>query len=272
MTSYRDGLEDVTVDNFTGDLFDTQSYSKENFMQRESVAAGDAVYKMINSERWQVVVPVEEGLAFDLAEEENIEVRFWKDNTTAWAKASTLQRDGAWYLVLEFQNSMIRFATERYLKLELLLTDTSGLKIPNSAITSKEFLMIPKNYITKGGDSNAYGILKESRTEDGRTVVEFTQVTLFYETEDFYYIDGEGIHPGDTVLLPDSNDRYVLKEIASLDGVYNINKGFAVFKRIEKLFENEEYTIVESGTSYGISMYDHIALDSSAVEENDIIH
>ena len=64
----------------------------------------------------------------------------------------------------------------------------------------------------------------------------------------------------------------VLKEIASLDGVYNINKGFAVFKRIEKLFENEEYTIVESGTSYGISMYDHIALDSSAVEENDIIH
>ena len=102
--------------------------------------------------------------------------------------------------------------------------------------------------------------------------MEFTPVTLFYETEDAYYIDGEGVSVGDTALLPDSNERFLLKELASLEGVYNVNKGYAVFKRIEKLFENEEYTIINTGTSYGISMYDHIALDSSSVEENDIIH
>lgn len=268
----RDGLEEVTADTFTAEMFDTQSYRRENFMERETVSPDDAVYKLITSEFWQVVIPITEGLAADLAEEENIKVRFWKDNTTVWAASRTLLKDGAWYLILDFKNSMIRFATERYVKLELLLTDTSGLKIPNTAITSKDFLVIPKNYITKGGDSGEDGILKEYLDEKGNAKVEFTPVTLFYETEDAYYIDGEGVSVGDTALLPDSNERFLLKELASLEGVYNVNKGYAVFKRIEKLFENEEYTIINTGTSYGISMYDHIALDSSSVEENDIIH
>ena len=50
-----------------------------------------------------------------------------------------------------------------------------------------------------------------------------------------------------------------------------INKGYAVFKQINKLSENDNYTIVESKTSFGISLYDHIALDGSAVKENQTI-
>ena len=34
---------------------------------------------------------------------------------------------------------------------------------------------------------------------------------------------------------------------------------------------NDNYTIVESQTSFGISLYDHIALDGSAVKENQTI-
>ena len=45
-----------------------------------------------------------------------------------------------------------------------------------------------------------------------------------------------------------------------------------MFRRIEKLFENEEYTIIKSGTSYGVALYDHIALEAVAVAENEIIH
>ena len=60
-------------------------------------------------------------------------------------------------------------------------------------------------------------------------------------------------------------------ETASLQGVYNINRGYAVFRKVEILFQNQEYTIVNTGTNYGISLYDHIALDSSAIKENEII-
>ena len=61
-------------------------------------------------------------------------------------------------------------------------------------------------------------------------------------------------------------------ETAKLQGVYNINKGYAVFKQISILYQNEEYSIVETGTSYGLSLYDHIALDGSKVNENDLIN
>ncbi len=269
---YTDGLESVTADTFTADMFDAASYKKENFLKREKIAAGDPAYKIINSEIWNVVIPLKEDLAKELREEENIQVEFKKDNTRVWAVAKIVERDGQPYLVLEFKNSMVRFANDRFVELELLLADTSGLKIPNTAITQKDFITVPKEYITKGGDSNKDGLLIERKTEDGKTLTpSFYQATLFYETEDSYYISSDEIRLGDVAIKPDSNERYVLKNTEVLPGVYSINRGYAVFRRIEKKFENEEYTIIKSGTSYGISMYDHIALDSRSIKENEII-
>ena len=38
-----------------------------------------------------------------------------------------------------------------------------------------------------------------------------------------------------------------------------------VFKQIKVLTSNDDYTIVEAKTPYGISLYDHIALDLSLI-------
>ena len=77
---------------------------------------------------------------------------------------------------------------------------------------------------------------------------------------------------GDVINKPDSGETMTLEATASLQGVYNINKGYAVFRKVEILFQNEEYTIVNTGTSYGLSLYDYIALDASAIKENQIVH
>ena len=53
---------------------------------------------------------------------------------------------------------------------------------------------------------------------------------------------------------------------ASLQGVYNINRGYAVFKQIEILEENGEFYTIKENTSYGLNVYDHIVLDASAVD------
>ena len=37
------------------------------------------------------------------------------------------------------------------------------------------------------------------------------------------------------------------------------------------MYENEDYAIVEQKTAYGISLYDHIALDGSKLTENQLI-
>ena len=59
---------------------------------------------------------------------------------------------------MTFGHSMIRYATERYLDIELILEDESGLKIPKTAVTEKEFYIVPQDYITSGGGSNNTGV------------------------------------------------------------------------------------------------------------------
>ena len=59
---------------------------------------------------------------------------------------------------------------------------------------------------------------------------------------------------------------------AALSGVYNVNKGYAIFKQIDILYQNAEYTIVRTGTKYGISLYDHIALNGSDVTEGELVN
>lgn len=266
-----DGLEETTVDTFTEDSFDQSKHVKNNLQAKDKVNAGEAVYKLITGETWDLVLPIDESLAVDLAEESNIKVEFQKDGSTAWGSSKVINRDGSYYLDLSFQNSMIRFASDRYLEVKLLVSDTSGLKIPNTALTEKSFFVVPKDYVTKGGDSDGNGVLRQSTSKDGKTTMEFTDVTVFQETEDSYYIDGSDLEKGDIINKPDSGETMILEQTASLQGVYNINRGYAIFRKVEILFQNEEYTIVNTGTSYGLSLYDHIALDASAIKENQIV-
>lgn len=266
-----DGLEGTTADTFTEDSFDQAKHVKNNLQAKEKVNAGEPVYKLISSENWDLILPIDEQLAVDLAEESNIKVEFQKDGSTAWGSSKVLNHGGSYYLDLTFQNSMIRFASDRYLDVKLLVSDSSGLKIPNTALTEKTFFVVPKDYVTKGGDSDGNGVLRQNVSKDGKKTMEFTDVTVFHETEDSYYIDGSDLKKGDTINKPDSGETMTLEATAKLQGVYNINKGYAVFRKVEILFQNEEYTIVDTGTSYGLSLYDHIALDASTIKENQIV-
>ena len=77
---------------------------------------------------------------------------------------------------------------------------------------------------------------------------------------------------GDYVIKPEDGDRYAISKQASLIGVYNINKGYADFKQITILNQNEEYSIVKSNSEYGLAVYDYIALKGDSVTENDFVY
>ena len=103
----------------------------------------------------------------------------------------------------------------------------------------------------------------------------FVPSDIYYSDETYYYVDaGEGseLKSGDYIVKPQSTDRFQLSQTASLKGVYNINRGYAVFKQIEILDSNEEYYTVKEGTSYGLSVYDHIVLNASMVQEGQILY
>ena len=173
------------------------------------------------------------------------------------------------YAELAFNNSMITFCTDRYIDIELMAKDETGLKIPNSAIVEKEFFLVPVEYITKGGSNGVNGVMREFITEEGEISKEFVETPIYNEEDGEYYLDDTVLRIGDYLLKPDSEDKYAVSKRGKLIGVYNINKGYADFKQIQILSDNEEYSIVKSGTTYGLSVYDYIALDASSVKEND---
>ena len=127
----------------------------------------------------------------------------------------------------------------------------------------RELMNIPDNYkvmFLQGGDSSTPGLLIQTK-EKKKESVSLVQPTIYYETKKAYYIDDESVNAGDVVIQSDSSSTYTIgDDVGSLTGVYNINKGYAVFKQISILSQNDNYSIVDPKTDYGIALYDHIAL------------
>lgn len=271
VTYYVDGYEGVTVDDVNISMMKTNEYVKQNLKSNTKVTSGDPVYKIITDEAWNIVVPITESLAQTLEGGSSIKIRFCEDDFTVNAKYSIVHNQSEYFLNLSLTTAMIRYVNERFVDIELVLNDEIGLKIPKSSITKKDFYTVPKQAFTQGGDSNSYGLLIQTDTEEGE-LVNFVTPTIYFETEDYYYIDDEDVSTGDVALMNNSSKKYTIgSDIDSLIGVYNINKGYAVFKQINIIYENEEYAIIEQKTAYGVALYDHIALDGSKLKENQLV-
>ncbi|MDE6943938.1 MAG: hypothetical protein K2P66_05895 [Lachnospiraceae bacterium] len=269
-----DGYENLKLEDMTAEHFDQKEYEKKHLVNNELLANGDPAYKLSTDEDWSIVIFVEdEALAEQLVEEEYIEVKFLKNQYTSWGKVESFQNEaGDTFVELSFTNSMVTFCTDRFIDIELLLEDEKGLKIPNSAIVEKEFFIVPKEYVTKGGNSGKSGVLLEVYDEEGNASTEFVPTTIYDETETEYYLDDSVLHAGSYIIKPESTQKHAVSKTGSLIGVYNINKGYADFKQVSILYQNEEYSIVKSNTAYGLNVYDHIVLDATLVNDNDFIY
>ncbi len=263
-----DGYEDLTVDSFDSESFNTSSYSLTNLKAQESVVSGQPVYKVITSDHWNLILEVDQTLYESLQEETYLKIKFLEDDTETWTTLSFSEKAGKYYLILSLDDSMDRFADSRFVHVKIINNNISGLKIPNSSIVEKEFFTIPKDYMIQGNNDDEAGFLLQSGSDSL-----YVTPTIYYESDDYYYVDDEILARGDKLIKQNSNELYVVgSDMGTLEGVYNVNKGYAVFKQIEILYQNEDYSIIKTGTNYGISMYDHIVLQGDEVEENTIIN
>ncbi len=264
-----DGYETASLGDISEATFSKENYEKTDLKNNMEVKANDPVYKLIKDDNWTVVIPLQDEMVEEMREIELVRVRFSKDQETAVAEFS-IHETGTLHLgVLTLDSSMIRYAKERYLDLELILEDESGLKIPKSAVTDKKFYLISEAYLTQGGNSKETGVLV--KTEDGQS--KFQSVNVYDRDEEtgMAYLGTDGFAEDAVLVKPDSTDTCVLNRTESIKGVYNINKGYAVFKQVNILCESDDYYIVESGSDYGLSNYDHIALNGADVDENDVV-
>ncbi len=267
----QDGYEGLTAEQVTLDHLQKKDYSRQEFMNNQKVQAGDPVCRLITSESWQIVTVLSADTAKTLLESEanTVKLKMLKDNENIWAGIRIEKKDDAYFAYLTFDHSMIRYAGDRYLDFELILEDQSGLKIPKSAVVEKKFYIVPTEYITESGKTNESGVLKEKK----KNTTEFVAADVYYanEEEGISYLEQSLFEKGDVILEPESQDTYVIGKTKTLKGVYNVNKGYAVFKQIHVLAESEEYYVIQSGSAYGLSNYDQIALYGDTVRENEIV-
>ena len=277
VTYWTDGYENLQAQDVTEEIFANEKtdYKKKQNMSNMLLEAGDAVYKLSSDEDWSIVIPIDPERGAKLQEEGYVKVRFLKNQYESWGQTKLLvNRDGKSYLQLSFTNSMITFLSDRFLDVELIVEDEMGLKIPLSSIVQKEFFLIPEEFVIPGGANGGDSIMRQCYLEDGTISSEIIEISVYYfdsETKE-YYLDSSMLNPGDILYKLDSQETYTVSRRATLVGVYNMNKGYADFKQINILYQNDEYAIVKSNTRYGLSVYDYIVLNAESVKDDQLIN
>ncbi|MEQ2676576.1 HlyD family efflux transporter periplasmic adaptor subunit [Enterocloster citroniae] len=270
-----DNYETVTTADIGAASFNRDTYVKTLNKSGKLIDSGSPAYKIITSENWSIVFPLTEEDASLYSDKTTLRVIFRDYSMSTPASYSTFTgKDGASYGKLDFTKYMEQFISDRFIDFEIKTEQTDGLKIPASAVTEKSFYLIPIDYMTQGGDSSESGFNKEVYTENGSSVV-FVPTTIYYSDDEFFYVDmneEEGFKAGDYVVKPSSSERYQIGRTASLKGVYNINKGYTIFKQIDILDSNNEFYTIRRNMTYGLSVYDHIVLDASMVEEGQLLY
>lgn len=264
----KDGYENITEDNISQEDFDQNSYHKEDLKTRDAIEAGSDVYTIITDERWSIYIPLSAKQVTQLNDRQYVRVKFLKDGLSQIGQLSIVEIGSGKYGKIDFNNGLTRYASDRFLDIELVTNTQTGLKIPISSIITKEFYLVPDSYQTRGGDNNqSAGFLV--KTKSG---TEFVSATIYEEKDGNFYVEKSAFEKGTVLVNPDTDDTYVIKDTGNLEGVYCINEGYARFRRISIIDQNEEYCIVEKGTTYGLSQYDHIVYDASDVNEEDILY
>ena len=271
---WTDGYETLDPNLITMDVFNEKKYEKNNISANELRAEGDPVYKLSESEDWCIVFPIDEKDAESFLNEGYILCRFLRNQYESWGQVSIIRNDNEVFCRLDFNNSMSSFISERFLDVELVLGEETGLKVPNSSIIEKEFYLIDDNYITFDTVNNIYYISITGYDETGQAIVMRKEISVYAHDEKnhVYYVDETKVTAGDVLHMNDSQNVFVVKDRGTLTGVYNINKGFADFKEITILAQNDEYAIVKPNSTYGLRVYDYIALRADNVSDDQFIN
>lgn len=341
-----DGYEDLTLDSIQAETFEQTDYEKEQLINNSLVGTGDAVYKIIPSKEWSIVIPLEEERALELQDEDYVKIRFLSNQLELWAEFQILQKPDGYYGVLTMNKSIVSFCTERFIDIELITSPEQGLKIPLSSIVYKQFYLVPVEYAVEEGENNTCRFSKKIFLEDGTVSTVEIEIEVYAKQDGYYYVDDTQLKPGDYLILPILLDRsdgtngipssggssnpaglpeenrigitssvsddsvsannsiyagasttvsqyvggedleddepaaavqdlpqeYAISQKGQLVGVYNMNYGYADFKQVNILYQNDEYAIVKSNTTYGLNVYDYIVLEADMVDEDDFVY
>jgi hypothetical protein len=159
------------------------------------------------------------------------------------------------------------FLHKRNANIRITQTVDEGLKIPNSAVATREFFVIPLTYL--------HGLLEHSvlkYTEEGNVSIPVTATEAGANVH--IRMDGTGLALGD-ILLDGLGGRHILNEIHTIQGVYRANHGFANFRIIhtdELITDRGGSTLLcPIRNSASLREFDSIVVDAGMVSDGQLL-
>lgn len=266
-----DGMENLKDSNVNLDTFNQKgTLKKSQLREKATVKINSPVYKLVTDEKWSLVIPINQNYYEKLKDKTIIKVTIKKDSISFNAGLRLELRPDGPYAILSTDRFMERYINDRFLDIEFNLNSASGLKIPNSSILEKEFFLVDAKYFAAGGDGGN-GFYKLDYKEDGTKNFTFVPVTNQILIKGKYYVSKDILNAGDILVNQQTQENITVNSVGKLYGVYRVNEGFCKFIRVEKIYENSEYTIISDETTNGLSLYDHIVVDPKLLNENDFI-
>lgn len=281
VTTKKSGIISYAMDDYTN--YTAQEVMPECFDKKDTIslysidliAANSPVYKIITDDTWNIVVKLDDVLYGYLFGKETATFTL-NNELTVTAPITCYRKNDAYFAEITMDKYLSNFSSERFVRIKFEVTHVNGLKIPETSITWKDYYRIPEEYLIEEEikDSKKKGIYVEVfNLETGTTEYEFQEITIFYSNEGFFYVDCSDLSKDTYITTSDKSNRVMLYTFVNkLEGAYNINKGYAVFKRIERLNTEKGYSIIKKNSISGLSTYDHIALDAASVIEDAVIY
>lgn len=269
---YTDGYETVTPETVTDDMLKPENYQRTSLRSTGMIALDTPVYKIIDPEAWSIILPLTQTQYEMLAGKDKVTFTFLEDDFTTNAGLVLTQRGSSYYAQLTLKKYLSNYLEDRFIDIEVDFDSVDGLKIPLSSVVEKDFYLVPKEYFSLGAESQKNGLIKKTYSDNGEISYNFIETDIYYDDGAYYYIDTAIFDPGDVVQSASNSDEYTISQTSKLLGVYNVNQGYAVFTRIEVLYQNEEYYIINKNTKKGLSAYDQIALDGTTAVNQAIIY
>lgn len=268
---FDDSLTGLTVEDVTTATFDKTGYTSSTLYDSDLKENGALVYKLIEEDSWSIVIKLSEEQYNALSDSTSLKFTIKNDGLQLNKACTFFTRGDGYFAQVDLTDYLIRYIKYRFLDIELDMDTETGLKIPYSAITTKEFYKIPSEYYIYNEETESYGFTyMEYDVSTKKTSYVFVETECYYEDneEGVVYVDMSKFDYGQYIYSMENETLFQVSVIGELEGVFNTNKGYAVFRRIEKISENEDYCIVKEGEKYSLNAHDHIALHAELIDEN----
>ena len=264
---YSDGYENFDPSKISLNDFDKSKYKKTSYVSGDVVSAGAAVVKLIPSESWKIYAPLSAEQVDKLSKDDYVRFKINNSSYNISMPFEIIDGTDGKYICISVNKYLTNFSDERFINVEILLEDDTGIKIPNSSVAYKKVYKIPKDYFE--GNKVAVDYLDTDDTRKEKLV----EPTIYEkEDDDYYYVSPQSFENTDVIVNNKSGKTIALSlvEYYDLEGVYSANRGIAEFRMITKKKELEGFILIKANEN--VKPYDNIVLNASEVNENQTLY